>query len=61
MEDNSRLKQRKPYQKPEASRFPLRPDEAVLGFCKTSSGHGPNSNGAGGNCKAPGNCLVIGS
>ncbi|HEV8436079.1 MAG TPA: hypothetical protein VGR95_21905 [Thermoanaerobaculia bacterium] len=56
MEDNSRLKQRKPYQKPEASRFPLRPDEAVLGFCKTTSGGGPFqahcSNNGG--CKTPG-------
>ncbi len=61
MHEENNSERKKPYLKPEAHRFSLRPGEAVLGFCKTSSGHGPNSSGAGGNCKAPGNCLVIGS
>lgn len=47
---------KKPYQKPEATRFPLRPEEAVLGFCKTTTGGGPFqlhcSNNGG--CKTPG-------
>ena len=47
---------RKPYVKPEVTRFPLRPEEAVLGFCK--SNNSPGSNGAncfiGGICSSPG-------
>jgi hypothetical protein len=33
-------KERKQYEKPEATRFPLRPEEAVLGFCKVAGGGG---------------------
>jgi hypothetical protein len=47
---------KKPYVKPEVTRFPLRPEEAVLGFCK--SHNSPGSNGAncfiGGICSSPG-------
>jgi len=33
---------KKPYKKPEARQFPLRPEEAVLGFCKAlATGSGP--------------------
>ena len=33
---------KKPYKKPEAKQFPLRPEEAVLGFCKgLAVGSGP--------------------
>jgi len=32
---------RKPYAKPQIQEVPLRPDEAVLGNCKTSSSSGP--------------------
>jgi hypothetical protein len=35
MKPNDPVKERKPYQKPEATRFALRPEEAVLGGCKT--------------------------
>jgi hypothetical protein len=49
--------QRKPYEKPEAIRFPLRPDEAVLGFCK-ATGHGSTG---GGLCGRPGGCPNAGS
>jgi len=47
---------RKKYEKPEAKRFPLRPDEAVLGFCKTNAASGPISIGCRGTqaCSAPG-------
>ncbi len=32
---------KKPYVKPEIREVPLRPEEAVLGACKTSSRSGP--------------------
>lgn len=32
---------RKPYEKPEIKEVPLRPEEAVLGACKTASRSGP--------------------
>ena len=32
---------RKPYEKPELRQVPLRPEEAVLGNCKTSGVSGP--------------------
>ena len=47
---------KKKYEKPEAKRFPLRPDEAVLGFCKTNAAAGPTGQGCRGvqACSAPG-------
>ena len=42
---------KKKYEKPEAKRFPLRPEEAVLGSCKSVSSTGP---GAG-----PSTCLNV--
>jgi hypothetical protein len=33
--------ERKPYVKPEVKQVPLRPEEAVLGFCKTATVAGP--------------------
>lgn len=60
MNDERNDQRKKPYLKPEAHRFSLRPEEAVLGFCKTASGSGPNI-GAGGTCRSPGACHVIGS
>jgi hypothetical protein len=32
---------KKPYSKPAVRQIPLRPEEAVLGYCKTASGFGP--------------------
>jgi hypothetical protein len=32
-----------PYIKPEVTQVPLRPQEAVLGFCKTTGSVGPGS------------------
>ena len=29
--------EKKRYEKPEIKRFPLRPEEAVLGFCKSNN------------------------
>jgi len=36
---------RKPYETPRVMRFPLRPEEAVLGFCKTNAATGPSGGG----------------
>ncbi len=49
---------RKPYAKPEVRQVPLRPEEAVLGGCKTTSTGGP---GAGTTCNTPPACPTIGS
>ncbi|HUO84535.1 MAG TPA: hypothetical protein VM534_05400 [Thermoanaerobaculia bacterium] len=48
---------KKQYRKPELFRFPLRAEEAVLGFCKTASTGGPNV----GNCAIPSACFSQGS
>jgi len=48
---------KKKYEKPEAKRFPLRPDEAVLGFCKTNAANGPT----GGGCRGAQACSIPGS
>ena len=52
-----REKGRKPYAKPVAKRVRLKPEEAVLGFCKTSGYSGPN----GSNCSAGFACSTDGS
>ncbi len=44
------------YAKPVLRRVTLRPEEAVLGNCKSSGGSGPGS----GNCAVPG-CSSVGS
>ncbi len=51
------MKKRKPYKKPEIKKIPLRPQESVLGFCKTSQNRGPQV----GTCTRPGACLIEGS
>jgi hypothetical protein len=47
---------KKRYEKPEAKRFPLRPEEAVLGFCKTNASSGVSGGGCRGGfaCQTPG-------
>jgi spore cortex formation protein SpoVR/YcgB (stage V sporulation) len=50
-------KEKKAYEKPEAKRFPLRPEEAVLGFCKTNASSGPAPNG----CRGGFACQTAGS
>ena len=52
--DNSMKKQ---YKKPEIKRVELRPEEAVLGFCKTSALSGPLQ----ATCTTPANCGTPGS
>jgi hypothetical protein len=49
-------RRKKPYQKPEVKQVPLRPEEAVLGFCKGAT----TGAGSGGNCDAL-LCLTKGS
>jgi hypothetical protein len=39
--DNIAPDEKKPYAKPQVQEVPLRPDEAVLGGCKTDSTSGP--------------------
>ena len=55
-------KQEKPhkqtYEKPVVKRFGLRPEEAVLGFCKAPSVNGP---GSPGNFCHPVTCMTSGS
>jgi len=51
---------KKPYKKPEAKQFPLRPEEAVLGFCKSATtGGGPS--GQNGSCFQVIFCQTAGS
>jgi len=54
--DEKQEQARKPYEKPQIKRFPLRPEEAVLGNCKTGGGSGPSGIGcfSGGFCKTRG-------
>ncbi|MGA8408218.1 MAG: hypothetical protein WB680_13655 [Candidatus Acidiferrales bacterium] len=48
----------KPYEAPKMIRVSLRPDEAVLGHCKTPSSRGPAALGCG---IAVGGCMAFGS
>jgi hypothetical protein len=48
---------KKPYVPPTMDRVPLRPEEAVLGFCKSNHTHGP----LGVTCQAAGKCSTQGS
>jgi hypothetical protein len=48
---------RKPYAAPAVERVPLRPDEAVLGGCKSTATSGPR----GFACRAVGVCSTQGS
>jgi len=50
-------KERKGYQKPQVIQIPLRPDEAVLGFCKSTNAGGPGNR----NICIPGICQGSGS
>jgi hypothetical protein len=48
---------RKPYEKPTLSQVALRPEEAVLGNCKTMGVAGP----AESDCTSLGGCMTFGS
>jgi len=56
--ENTTRMTRKPYAKPEVSQIQLRPEEAVLGFCKSTSRSGPVRPVR---CSSPFNCLSLGS
>jgi len=61
MNENQRqdfTKARRTYRKPQIIQIPLRPDEAVLGFCKNGSVLGP---GGGSGCATPSPCSGQGS
>jgi len=49
--------EKKPYQKPEVKQVHLRPEEAVLGFCKTAGLAGPLQP----TCALPTTCYSSGS
>jgi len=49
--------EKKQYEKPVVTRFPLRPEEAVLGFCKANAASGPS----GGGCTGVSQCFSKGS
>ncbi len=48
---------RRTYVRPEITRVPLKPEEAVLGACKTAGVGGPVSS----DCTVPVGCSTIGS
>ena len=50
-------KKKKPYEKPEVKKVPLKPEEAVLGFCKMPTISGPLQ----GICNSPTTCETLGS
>jgi len=50
-------REKKPYARPELKKITLTPEEAVLGFCKTTGKTGPVAS----NCKPAGNCQGLGS
>lgn len=49
--------QKRAYAKPAVRRVALRPEEAVLGNCKTGTSVGPGQ----GTCQVPSNCSTVGS
>jgi hypothetical protein len=53
----SAQKGKKPYLKPEVKQVQLRPEEAVLGGCKTGSMAGPTQAA----CNVPVNCNTLGT
>ena len=48
-------KEKRPYAKPQIQEVPLRPDEAVLGGCKTAS----TSGAAQHRCNSPSSCSAL--
>ena len=57
MIDESQSETKKKYEPPKVTVISLRPEEAVLGHCKSGSAAGP----VGSNCMASGACMAIGS
>ena len=59
MADKEQSEKRR-YEKPDVKQVALRPEEAVLGACKASTGSGGSGPG-GGNCRTPVPCSSFGS
>jgi hypothetical protein len=57
MKDKDRSEVKQQYAPPTVTQISLRPEEAVLGHCKTTGVGGPG----GGNCTHSGNCMTTGS
>ncbi|MGQ9645212.1 MAG: hypothetical protein ACUVWO_01575 [Thermodesulfobacteriota bacterium] len=53
--ENDAGRPKKPYVKPEVKQVQLKPEEAVLGGCKTSGKFGPVVN----NCSVPPQCSAL--
>lgn len=49
---DNKVNEKRPYDKPQIQEVPLRPDEAVLGGCKTMNLSGPGQ----ARCTAPSAC-----
>lgn len=56
-DEDAKRDAKKSYESPTLTRISLRPDEAVLGNCKSLSSGGP----VGGGCASVGSCRTIGS
>jgi hypothetical protein len=52
--DEEQRPEKKRYERPEVKRFPLRPEEAVLGFCKSNSSGASSPACAAVTCKTHG-------
>jgi hypothetical protein len=57
-DDEGAQSKKVPYEKPVVHQVALRPEEAVLGACKTASSGGPVSMGT---CSVPVACSTMGS
>jgi hypothetical protein len=53
--NESREATKRPYAKPQIQEVPLRPDEAVLGACKTAAVSGPAQH----RCNSPSGCSSL--
>ncbi len=56
-EEFSPPNKKKPYESPKVEVISLRPEEAVLGSCKSMTSSGP----VGSSCAAVGSCRTLGS
>ena len=61
MQNSDGKRRRKDYRKPSLRMIPLRPDEAVLGNCKTATTANTKNIGSSFTCAIPTACSSIGS
>jgi len=57
MNDQNGSRQKRGYERPKVTVISLRPEEAVLGNCKSMTSSGP----VGSSCAAVGSCRTLGS